>query len=139
VTDDEWLEEVRRVAAFRVALRRFERTTERAARLAGITPRQYLLLLAVVGAPARRAGATVTELAEALQIAQSTVTGLIDRAEAAGLVERTSTEGDARYVHVVATERGVAALRGTMTTLDADREAVAGAAEELRAHLAAPE
>jgi DNA-binding MarR family transcriptional regulator len=136
VPEDDWLEEVRRVAAFRMAMRRFERTTERAARFAGITPRQHLLLLAVVGMAEEGKGASVSELAEHLQIAQSTATGLVDRAVAAGLVERTSARADARFVYVVPTPRGLAALRTVVRRLDAEREALVAAAEELRAQLA---
>jgi len=130
----EWFDEVRRVAAFRAALRRFERMTEQAARAANVTPRQYFLLLAVVGS-SDPGGVPIGELAEGLQLAQSTTSGLVDRAEAAGLVSRRSADGDARFVRVAATEAGLDALRQTMAALDEEREAVAGAASELRAHL----
>lgn len=132
----EWFDEVRRVAAFRAALRRFERMTEQAARAAGVTPRQHFLLLAVVGS-GERDGLPVGDIAEMLQLAQSTTSGLVDRAEAAGLVSRGSTGGDARFVRVRATEAGLAALRHAMTALDAGRGAVADAAAELRLHLVA--
>ena len=129
-----WLDEVRRVAAFRVALRRFERMTERAARAAGLTPRQFLLLLAVVGSRSP-GGVGVGDLVEQLQLAQSTTSGLVDRAESAGLVSRASDSADARFVHVTATVRGLEALRQVVQALDEEREAVAGAAAELRSHL----
>jgi DNA-binding MarR family transcriptional regulator len=132
----EWLDEVRRVAAFRAALRRFERMTEQAARAAGITPRQHFLLLAVVGS-GERGGVPVGDIADMLQLAQSTTSGLVDRAEAAGLVSRGSTDGDARFVRVSATEAGLEALRHAMAALDAERGAVADAAAELRLHLVA--
>ena len=132
----EWFDEVRRVAAFRAALRRFERMTEQAARAAGVTPRQYFLLLAVVGS-GDRDGVAVGDLAEGLQLAQSTTSGLVDRAEAAGLVSRGSADGDGRFVRVSATEAGLEALRQAMSALDAEREAVADAAAELRQHLVA--
>ena len=38
----------------------------------------------------------MTELAERMQLTQSTVTELVTRAEAAGLVRRTQSEQDAR-------------------------------------------
>ena len=132
----EGLDEVRRVAAFRAALRRFERMTEQAARAAGVTPRQYFLLLAVVGS-GDPDGVAVGDLAGDLQLAQSTTSGLVDRAEAAGLVSRGSAQGDARFVRVSATERGLGALRQAMTALDEERETVAEAAAELRLHLVA--
>jgi DNA-binding MarR family transcriptional regulator len=132
---EEWLDEVRRVAVFRAALRRLERTTEHGARAVGLTPRQYLLLLAVVGLPPEGGGVTLNEVAEHLQIAQSTATGLVDRAEASGLVERTRPDGDARYVNIVATALGREALRDAMQALEADRAAVAEAAAALRRSL----
>jgi DNA-binding MarR family transcriptional regulator len=132
----EWFDEVGRVAAFRAALRRFERMTEQAARAVGVTPRQYFLLLAVVGS-GDRDGVAVGDLAEGLQLAQSTTSGLVDRAEAAGLVSRGSAAGDARFVRVSATKAGLEALRQAMSALDAEREAVADAAAELRQHLVA--
>ena len=136
MTDASWLEEARRVAAFRAALRRFERMTEQAARAAGVTPRQYFLLLAVVGS-GDDDGVAIGDLAEGLQLAQSTTSGLVDRAESAGLVSRGSVDGDARYVRVSATSAGLDALRAAMTALGEERETVAAAAAELRAHLVA--
>jgi DNA-binding MarR family transcriptional regulator len=128
-------EQVRRVAAFRRALRRFERTTERAARGAGITPRQYLVLLAVAGRPDGGGLATIGDLADDLQLARNTVTGLVDRAEAAGLVRREgAATGDGRVVHVVLTEAGEGALAEVMRRLEADRATVADAVATLQAY-----
>jgi DNA-binding MarR family transcriptional regulator len=132
------LDDVQRIAAFRAALRRFERTTELAAQGAGLTPRQYLLLLAVEGSPDGQARATIGELAERLQLAQSTITGLVDRAQASGLVEREPDERDGRVVCVVVTAHGRAQLERAIASLDADREAVAEAAAALTPHLRAP-
>ena len=132
----DWRDEVRRVAVFRAALRRFERMTEQAARAAGVTPRQYFLLLAVVGS-GDPDGVAIGDLADGLQLAQSTTSGLVDRAQAAGLVSRGAGVGDARFVRVSATEAGLEALRQAMTALHGERGAVAEAAAQLRAHLAA--
>ena len=76
------------VAEFRSALRQFLRRTERIARQSGLTPQRYLLLLMVKGAPDGGEQSTVTELAERLQLAQSTVTELVSRAEEIGLLAR---------------------------------------------------
>jgi DNA-binding MarR family transcriptional regulator len=46
------------------------------------------------------------ELAQFLCLEKSSVTGLVDRAEARGLVERTRGAGDGRAVHVRMTARG---------------------------------
>src|SRR5881396_3113011 len=72
-------EEVARVAEFRASLRRFLRRSERNARAAGLTPQRYLLLLMIKGAADHSEQSTVTELAERLQLAQSTVTELVRR------------------------------------------------------------
>jgi DNA-binding MarR family transcriptional regulator len=129
-------DQVRRIAAFRRALRRFERTSERAARGAGVTPRQYLVLLAVAGRPEGRPAATIGDLAAELQLARNTVTGLVDRAEAAGLVRRHGpSAGDGRVVHVSLTGAGERALADVMRRLDADRAAVAEAVAALQANV----
>jgi DNA-binding MarR family transcriptional regulator len=51
-------------------------------------------MLLTKGAPDGRHMATVGELAEQLCLAQSSVTGLIDRADAAGLVTRRDGHSD---------------------------------------------
>jgi DNA-binding MarR family transcriptional regulator len=68
------------VADFRTALRRFLRRSERVARAAGLTPQRHLLLLMIKGAAGGTEQTTVTELADRLQLAQSTVTELVRRA-----------------------------------------------------------
>jgi DNA-binding MarR family transcriptional regulator len=129
------LEEIQRVATFRAALRRFERTTERAVRRVGLTPRQYLLLLAIEGSPGRARTASISELADALQLAPSTTSELVDRASAASLVRRTTGGADGRVVRVALTTTGRRILERAMAGLDAERDAVAVAAAALRKHL----
>ncbi|HEV8248623.1 MAG TPA: MarR family transcriptional regulator [Gaiellaceae bacterium] len=111
-----------RVAEFRSALRRFLRQTETVARRAGLTPQRYLLLLMVKGAPDGSETSTVTELSERLQLAQSTVTELVGRAEQAGLLIRRPSEVDARVAHVCLTEEGQRRLDEAFTTLETERE-----------------
>src|SRR3954451_23582142 len=82
------------VAEFRAALRHFLRQSERIARQCGLTPQRYLLLMMIKGAPNGSEQSTVTELAERLQLAQSTVTELVRRAEETGLVEREQSASD---------------------------------------------
>jgi DNA-binding MarR family transcriptional regulator len=115
------VEEYVRVAEFRAALRHFLRGTERVARLSGLTPQRYQLLLMVKGAPQGRQRSTVTELAGRLQLAQSTVTELVDRAEAAGLLVREPSPDDARVAHVRLTPEGEARLSTAFTSLEAER------------------
>src|ERR1700752_4932938 len=88
------------VADFRAALRRFLRMSERVARQCDLTPQRYLLLLMIKGSPDGREQSTVTELSERLQLAQSTVTELVHRAEEVGLVEREQSRRDARVAHL---------------------------------------
>src|SRR6188472_2460939 len=94
------------VAEFRAALRGFLRKSERNSRAAGLTPQRYLLLLMIKGAPDGREHSTVTELADRLQLAQSTVTELVRRAEEAGLVERAQSADDGRVAHLKLTAEG---------------------------------
>lgn len=112
------------VAEFRSALRRFLRRTENVARSAGLTPQRYLLLLMVKGAPDGSEMSTVTELSERLQLAQSTVTELVGRAEQAGLLIRRPSEIDARVAHVCLTEEGERRLDRAFASLESEREAL---------------
>jgi DNA-binding MarR family transcriptional regulator len=110
-----------RVAEFRSALRRFLRTSERTARACGLTPQRYLLLLMVKGAPDGSERSTVTELAERLQLAQSTVTELVSRAEEVGLIEREPSTADGRVAHLRLTEEGERRLARSFSSLAAER------------------
>ena len=109
------------VAEFRAALRRFLRQSEKVSRACGLTPQRYLLLLMIKGAPDRSERSTVTELAERLQLAQSTVTELVMRAEEIGLVERESSPMDARVAHLRLTAEGERRLRESFTHLATER------------------
>jgi DNA-binding MarR family transcriptional regulator len=109
------------VAEFRSALRVFLRRSERVARKSGLTPQRYLLLLMVKGAPGGDERSTVTELAERLQLAQSTVTELVSRAEAAGLIAREQSKTDARVAHLRLTREGERRLGLAFTALGTER------------------
>jgi DNA-binding MarR family transcriptional regulator len=88
------------VAEFRSALRAFLRTSEDIARAQGLTPQRHLLLIMIKGAPDGSEQATVMELADRMQLAQSTVTELVNRAEEVGLIERERSDEDGRVVHL---------------------------------------
>src|SRR5213083_129127 len=122
-------EEVARVAEFRAALRQFLRRAERNARAAGLTPQRYLLLLMIKGAPDHSEQSTVTELSERLQLAQSTVTELVRRAEETGLVERERSASDGRVAHLRLTPEGDRRLMKAFTSNEQERQ-------ELRAAIA---
>src|SRR5918911_1990456 len=115
-------DDVARVAAFRAALRQFLRRSERIARQSGLTPQRHLLLLMIKGAGDGREKWTVTELADRLQLAQSTVTELVSRAEEAGLVEREQSQSDARVAHLRLTPEGERRLNRSFTELTTERE-----------------
>jgi DNA-binding MarR family transcriptional regulator len=123
--------EARAVAEFRSALRRFLRRTERIARQSDLTPQRYLLLLMVKGAADGSERSTVTELADRLQLAQSTVTELVSRAEEAGLLDREQSHIDARVAHLRLTEEGERRLERAFTGLADERNNLRRAFEHL--------
>ena len=120
------------VAEFRAALRGFMRTSERNARAAGLTPQRYLLLLMIKGAPGGSEQSTVTELAERLHRAPSTVTEPASRAEAMGLVERERTSDDGRIAHLRLTEEGERRLADVFSSNERERHSLAQAFEHLQ-------
>jgi DNA-binding MarR family transcriptional regulator len=103
-------EDYARLLRFRTALRRFLHWSEEQARSAGLTPAQHQLLLAIKG-HGERPGPTVGEVAEYLALRHHSAVGLVDRAEAAGLVERRRDEKDHRVVHLCLTASGEARIR----------------------------
>lgn len=113
-----------RAAEFRSALRRFERQSDRIARASGLTPRWYLVLLLIKGSPDGLQRSTVTELAERLHLAQSTVTELVARAEEAGLIQRESSSDDARVAHLALTKEGEDRLTEAFRSLAVERRAL---------------
>ena len=117
-------EAVERVAEFRAALRKFMRKSERVARASGLTPQRYLLLLMIKGAPNGREHSTVTELAERLQLAQSSVTELVRRAEEVGLVEREPSVEDGRVAYLRLTAEGERRLQRSFSTLASERDSL---------------
>jgi DNA-binding MarR family transcriptional regulator len=109
----------RAAAAFRAELRRFLRRSEDCSRQFGITPRQHLLLLQIAGADG--GSATVSDLVGLLSLTQSAVTELVQRAEAAGLVERAPSRDDGRVVHLSLTPLGEEKLAAVHESLGAER------------------
>lgn len=89
----------------RTGLRRFLRWSERQAEAAGLTGAQHQLLLAVRGHP-DPAGPTVGDIADYLVLRHHSAVGLIDRAEAAGLVRRVSDPTNNSAVRVNLTPSG---------------------------------
>lgn len=98
------------LAEFRHQIRRFLRFSERAAREAGLEPRQHQLLLALKGLPAN-VRPKIAEVAERLQIQHHSAVELVNRLEAAGFVRRQRGSEDRREVHLQLTPKGEKVLR----------------------------
>jgi DNA-binding MarR family transcriptional regulator len=94
-----------RLLEFRVTLRRFQRWSEDQAQSAGLTHVQHQLLVAIKGHPGDTPPA-IGDLAGYLMLRPHSMVELVDRAEAAGLVERTPDPADGRVVRVRLTETG---------------------------------
>jgi DNA-binding MarR family transcriptional regulator len=76
----------------------------------------------IKGAPGGDERSTVTELSDRLQLAQSTVTELVSRAEDAGLLHRRQSRDDARVAHLRLTAEGERRLDDVFDELEADRQ-----------------
>jgi len=89
----------------RTGLRRYLRWSEQQAEGVGLTPAQHQLLLVIRGHPDRR-GPTVGEVADYLLLRHHSAVGLVDRADAAGLVKRARDPQDHRVVRLQLTAAG---------------------------------
>jgi DNA-binding MarR family transcriptional regulator len=96
---------------------------------------------ALTGAQARLLGLLSLEplpmrrLAQKLKCEPSNVTGIVDRLEARGLVERRPDPADRRVKLAVATEEGRRVARGLRDSLDFAREPLAGLSDAERLSL----
>jgi DNA-binding MarR family transcriptional regulator len=95
----------RSLSDFRYEIRRFLTFSEKAARDLGLEPQQHQALLAIKGLPLNRV-ATVSVLAERLQIQHHSAVELADRLEARRLIRRSRTQEDRRAVVLSLTARG---------------------------------
>jgi DNA-binding MarR family transcriptional regulator len=119
-------EEYQRAAELRAALRQFLRVSEQVARRHRLTPQRYMLLLMIKGSAEERS--TVTELANRLQLAQSTVTELVRRAEGAGLIQREPSPRDGRVAYLRLTAEAERRLSGAVTDLGPEHRRLAAVA-----------
>ena len=92
-----------RLLEFRVSLRRFLHWSEEQARAQGLTAAQHQLLLSIKGHPGGN-GPSIGDIAESLLLRHHSAVGLIDRAEAKGLIKRTPDPGDRRTIRLTLTE-----------------------------------
>ena len=100
----------RALADLRYQIRRFLRVREIAARAAGVEPQQYVVLLQIKGLEGHEA-ATLSMLAERLQIRHHAVVQLVDRLVSGGMVERRRDGRDRREVVVRLRPAGEKVLR----------------------------
>lgn len=101
-----WTEEdYRDQAEFRCALRQFLRFSEEQARKMGITPQQHVVLVVVRG-HRMYPSVTIGDVANAMQVRQSSASLLIDRCVKRGLLDRREDPGDRRRAVVSLTEEG---------------------------------
>ena len=102
-------DDYRAILRFRTRIRRFLAWSGDQARAAGITPAQHQLLLAVRGHDDAE-GPTIGDIADYLQLRHHSAVGLVDRAEAAGLVRRAGDPRDRRLAHVQLRAKGARVL-----------------------------
>ena len=95
--------------AFRTSLRRFLHWSQTQARAVGLTPAQHQLLVAIKGHPGNQ-DPTISDLAEYLLLRHHSVVELVDRAAAAGVVERSRDAEDGRLTRVTLTTDGESRL-----------------------------
>src|SRR5215831_11125333 len=100
--------------AFRTGLRRFLHWSQTQAGAAGLTAAQHQLLVAIKGHPGGQAP-TIGDLAGYLLLRHHSAVELVDRAAAAGLVERRSDAEDGRVTRVGLTADGGARLNKLAT------------------------
>src|SRR5438270_13942798 len=109
-TDDISLREYQALAEIRYQIRRFLAFSERMARSAGPESQQHQALLALKGLPEGKQ-ATVSYLAERLQLQHHSTVELVNRLAENNYVQRRRDEVDQRRVIVELTERGEEILR----------------------------
>jgi DNA-binding MarR family transcriptional regulator len=95
-----------RLAAFRLALRRFAAQAEANARTGGLTPQQYQALLSIRGGYPGRQEISIGELAEHLMLKNHSAVELVGRLVKAGLVARAPSPEDRRRICVRITPKG---------------------------------
>jgi DNA-binding MarR family transcriptional regulator len=101
ITDGEY----HALSQLRYLIRRFLQEGDATARLAGLEPQQYLLLLAIRGLESGKE-ASIRTIADRLALRHHSTVELIDRMEAHGFVRRTRGREDRRQVLVSLQPRG---------------------------------
>jgi DNA-binding MarR family transcriptional regulator len=115
----------RRAAELRSALRRFARHSDAVARRHGLTTQRYELLLMAKTARNGEGRATLSELAQRLALAPSSITELVARSETLGLVRRELHASNRRAVFVALTPEGERRLSMAVDELAGERARLA--------------
>ena len=124
-------DDYRSAAELRGALRRFLRRSEAVTRRHGLTTPRYELLLAAKTGRDGTGRATLGELAERLALAPSSITELVARSEALGLVRRELDPSRRRAIFVAVTQEGDRRLSAVVDELEGERAALAEIVAEL--------
>ena len=103
--EDISLHELQALAEFRYNIRLFLRASENILRDEGLKPQQYQLLLAIKGLP-DSIPATISAIAERLQLQHHSTVELTDRLSVRGLVRRKRSGDDRRQVLLELTPKG---------------------------------
>jgi DNA-binding MarR family transcriptional regulator len=125
------LDSVVDIAELRAGLRAVLRHSEHACRRCGLTPQRLQLLLAIKGAADGTEQSSISTNADRLQLSRNSVTELCTRAEEAGLVERASSDKDARLVMLSLTAEGEHRLLGALDETDQYRTELLAAFDAL--------
>jgi DNA-binding MarR family transcriptional regulator len=109
-------------ARLREAVQRFLRESERITRAHGLTVQRYQLMLMIKTSRDGTGRASFPELRERLQLAQSTIVELVQRAEELRLVRRELSPAQRRLVLVCLTRTGERRLARAVADHARDRE-----------------
>jgi len=104
------LSDYQSLADLRYEIRKFLHFSERAARTAGLEPRQHQLMLALKGLP-KGSRPRIGELAERLRIQHHSAVELVNRLAAGGYISRNRAADDRREVLVTLTRKAEKVLR----------------------------
>jgi DNA-binding MarR family transcriptional regulator len=102
-------EDYSRLLEFRTAIRKFLKYSKKQAMAVGLTPTQHQLLLVIRGHRSE-GGPTIGDVANCLLIRHHSAVELVDRAEAAGFVQRRHDFADHRVVRLGLTRSGASKL-----------------------------
>jgi DNA-binding MarR family transcriptional regulator len=115
--------ELERAATFRSSMRRFLARTDEIASASGLTSQRYDLLLMIKTGTG--GSSTLGELAGRLSLRQTAATELVNRAEEAGLVERSQSAVDGRVTVLRLTGEGERRLLDAFLALREERRTLA--------------